>query len=126
MIERRTLRFGYCVGKSAKLETEALEDFFANGQKLLRDWREIHEQMYPGETHAIPSADDFDLHRVNKTISDTCNQAKAMQALVSDKIKEKIEAKLKESGDWDEMSESEKEKATAVAKSGCLHHLRII
>ena len=40
------------------------------------------------------------------------------------KSRKKIEAKLKESGDWDEMSESEKEKATAVAKSGCLHHLR--
>jgi hypothetical protein len=43
----------YCVGKSAKLETEALEDFFANDQKLLRDWRELHEQMYPGEAHGI-------------------------------------------------------------------------
>jgi hypothetical protein len=34
------------------------------------------------------------------------------------KSREKKEAKLKESGDWDDMSDSEKEKATAVAKSG--------
>jgi hypothetical protein len=112
----------YCVGKTAKLETDAVMGFFENGRTLLSEWRAVHKKRYPGDKHNIPDPWLFCVERVNKTISDTCNQAALMQTLVGEKIKQMIIERLGD--EWDNMSEEDQQRATAVEKSGCLHHLR--
>ena len=112
----------YCVGKTAKLETDAVMSFFENGRTLLSEWRALHEKMYPGDKHNIPDPWLFGVERVNKTISDTYNQSALMQTLVGEKIKQMIIERLGD--EWDNMSEEDQQRATAVEKSGCIHHLR--
>jgi hypothetical protein len=101
----------------------AVMNFFENGRALLTangGRYTLHEKVYPGDKHnIIPDPWLFCMERVNKTISDMCNQAALMQTLVHEKIKQVVIEQLED--EWDNMSEEDQQRVTAVEKSGCLH-----
>ena len=120
-----TLRGCYfTVGKTSQLECEGVEKCFENARKLLTLWREEHEKLFPGRPHSIPDPAQFDMHMVDQVVSDTAPQAKKLSCMIVALIREKKQQQLEESGEWDTLSEKEREQKLHTETQDCMHHMR--
>ena len=93
----------------------AILNAIAHKGKLLDKWKEIHESMYPGETHNIPHGSDLDLAKLAYGVvnTDTCHGARKLNQL----LREEIEKLAIEKG-----IDSEDEQLTF--QQDCHHHMR--
>jgi hypothetical protein len=77
--------------------TEAIIDTLKDKASLLDQWIEVHEAMF-GATHDIPPGESIHLSKLRDGVitTDTCNAARLLSSLVSEKVEEAVQIKISE------------------------------
>ena len=79
---------------------KAIIDTLKDKASLLDQWIEVHEAMFGASSHDIPPGESIHLSKLRDGVitTDTCNAARLLSSLVSEKVEEAVQLKLSEEG----------------------------
>eukprot|EP00966_Prymnesium_polylepis_P184914 4285642-Prymnesium_polylepis.1 len=108
---------------SAAMETK----LFARCRKILRKWKQVHEDMWGAGTWPFPDPSRLGFHQLGGALimSDTCNAARAATRLIMENAARAIEQDIGSEA-WALLSDAEKAEKTRTYVGHCMQHLRNI
>jgi DNA primase large subunit len=77
---------------------KAIIDTLKDKASLLDQWIEVHEAMFGASSRDIPPGESIHLSKLRDGVitTDTCNAARLLSSLVSEKVEEAVQIKISE------------------------------
>ena len=122
------MRAAYATGGgTSALLVKAMEDkCFLRGREFLGLWQAVCKRLYPNHVWTGPDPARCGLQRLGgggAVQSDTCTPARCTKRLLIEEVVRQVQAKH---GDWNSLSDEDKEAAVRMHTHDCWQHIRNI